>query len=93
MKLIYAIAALVVLLAFLETADTVVENKKEMEAIGAFKAYIDTARAAGITGNQPPDIRVSLPEGYRIAVAGDFVELLGEEGVIIRERWTSTTPP
>jgi regulator of RNase E activity RraA len=87
MKLLYALAALVVLLAFLEIVDTVVADKSEMEAVGGFKAYVETARAAGMTGNQPPDVEVAIPMGYSIVVSGDYVELHDDEGVVMRESW------
>jgi type II secretory pathway pseudopilin PulG len=88
MRLIYVIAALVVLLAFLELADKTLEEKREIEAMGAYKSYLEQARAAGRIGSTPPDpSKVALPEGYAIAVNGSYAELRGLQGVVARDRW------
>jgi hypothetical protein len=88
MRLIYVIAALVVLLAFLEVADKTIEGKKEMEAMGAYKSYLAQARAAARIGNAPPDPSVVvLPEGYTIIINGSDVELRDPSGIVAREEW------
>jgi hypothetical protein len=88
MRLIYVIAALVVLLAFLELADKTLEGKREIEAMGAYKSYLEQARAAGRIGSTPPDPpKVALPEGYAVVVSGPYVELKSPKGVVARERW------
>jgi hypothetical protein len=88
MRLIYIIAALIVLLAFLEVVDKTLEGKKGLEAMGAYKSYLVQARAAGRIGSPPPDpSNMALPEGYTIAISGSYVELKGPRGVVARDRW------
>lgn len=87
-KLIYILAALVVLLAYLEITSDVVEDKRYMEAASAFKAYMEQARAAGMTGNEPPDTGgVALPDGYAILIVDDYVVLMDDGDEVARERW------
>jgi len=88
MKLIYVLGAMVVLLAFLEITHDVIEKKKEMEAISAYKVYLEQAKAAARVGNQPPEPEmVSLPTGYNIMINGDFIELHYSGAIVIKERW------
>jgi hypothetical protein len=87
-KLIYVLAALVVLLAYLEITNKVIEDKRHLEAMGAFKGYVGQARAAGITGNEPPDPSVvALPDGYTILIVDDYVVLKESGEEVARERW------
>ena len=44
-KLIYVLVALVVLLAYLGITNKVIEDKRHLEAMGAFKGYVEQARA------------------------------------------------
>ena len=88
MRLIYVFAALIVLLAFLEITNDAFEKKREIEALGTFKVYLEQARTAARVGNQPPEPeKVSLPTGYNIMINGDFVELHYSGVIVTKERW------
>ncbi len=87
-KLIYILVALVVLLSYLEITREVIADKRYMEATGAFKAYVEQARAAGMTGNEPPDPgSVALPDGYAILIVDDYVVLEDDGDEVAREKW------
>lgn len=43
-KLIYALAALVMLLVYLEMTNKVMEDKRHLETVGAYKGYVEQAR-------------------------------------------------
>lgn len=85
---LYGLMAMFVVVAYLQIFSDHVKNKEEIEAIGAFKSYLPQARQAGNIGNQPPDpSKIALPEGYSIAVSGDYVELRNASGVVRSEKW------